>query len=54
MESGRGKRIPIIAMTANVLREDVQKCIESGMDGHVGKPLDIEKVAAVLTKFLCK
>jgi CheY-like chemotaxis protein len=36
--------IPIIAMTANVFREDVEKCLEAGMDGHVGKPLDIDEM----------
>jgi CheY-like chemotaxis protein len=38
--------VPIIAMTANVFREDVEKCFEAGMNGHVGKPLDIEEMMA--------
>jgi CheY-like chemotaxis protein len=38
------KNIPIIAMTANVFREDVEKCLEAGMNDHVGKPLDFEEV----------
>ncbi len=33
------RRIPIIAMTANVLPEQVQRCLEAGMDGHLGKPI---------------
>ena len=40
------RRIPIIAMTANVFEEDIQRCREAGMDSHVGKPVDI----GVLTK----
>ncbi|WP_461251935.1 response regulator, partial [Treponema sp. R8-4-B8] len=34
------KGIPIIAMTANVFREDVEKCLAAGMNSHVGKPID--------------
>jgi signal transduction histidine kinase/DNA-binding response OmpR family regulator len=44
MNIPRAKAIPIIAMTANVFREDVEKCLEAGMDDHVGKPLDFEEV----------
>ncbi|MDR2266872.1 MAG: response regulator [Christensenellaceae bacterium] len=47
------KTIPIIAMTANVFREDVEKCIAAGMNAHVGKPLDFEEVLSVLRKYLC-
>ena len=48
----RGKTIPIIAMTANVFREDVEKCLEAGMNGHVGKPLDLDEVVATLRAYL--
>ena len=34
--------IPIIAMTANVFREDIAKCLAAGMDSHVGKPLNFD------------
>jgi CheY-like chemotaxis protein len=44
--------IPIIAMTANVFREDIEKCLASGMDGHVGKPLDMDEVLSQLEKYL--
>ena len=44
----KAKTIPIIAMTANVFREDVEKCLESGMNGHVGKPLDFDEMLSVL------
>jgi CheY-like chemotaxis protein len=40
----RAKDIPIIAMTANVFKEDVEKCLSAGMDGHVGKPIDFDEV----------
>ena len=44
--------IPIIAMTANVFREDVEKCLEAGMDSHLGKPVDFDEVIDVLHKHL--
>jgi signal transduction histidine kinase/PAS domain-containing protein len=46
------KSIKIIAMTANVFREDVEKCLEAGMDNHVGKPLVLEEVVDKLLIFL--
>jgi len=50
----RHDRLPIIAMTANVFKEDIDECIEAGMDSHLSKPLDIEKVFEVLYKYLFK
>jgi signal transduction histidine kinase len=47
------KAIPIIAMTANVFKEDIERCLEAGMNGHVGKPLDFNEVMKVLNKYLC-
>ena len=44
--------IPIIAMTANVFKEDIQKCLEAGMNGHLGKPIDMQEVMAVLENYL--
>jgi signal transduction histidine kinase/DNA-binding response OmpR family regulator len=46
--------IPIIAMTANVFREDIDKCLGVGMNDHVGKPLDIDKVLEKLRKYIHK
>jgi signal transduction histidine kinase/DNA-binding response OmpR family regulator len=46
--------IPIIAMTANVFREDVEKCLQSGMNDHLGKPLDFDEVLSRLRKYLKK
>ena len=45
------KTIPIIAMTANVFREDIEKCLNAGMNSHVGKPLDFEEVLGRLRSY---
>lgn len=44
-----GAEIPIIAMTANAFAEDVQMALEAGMDAHVPKPIDIDKVERLLS-----
>jgi CheY-like chemotaxis protein len=44
--------VPIIAMTANAMKEDRDKCLESGMDDYVSKPVKKETLAAVLEKWL--
>jgi len=46
------KQIPIVAMTANVFKEDIEKCLAAGMDSHVGKPLDFEEVMNRLRLYL--
>ena len=46
------KTVPIIAMTADVFNEDIEKCVAAGMNGHIGKPIDIDAVLAVLHKHL--
>ena len=45
-----GKEIPIIAMTANAFSEDIQRCLDAGMDAHIAKPVDFEKLKRVLQK----
>ena len=40
--------IPIIAMSADAFSDDVQRCLDSGMNGHLAKPIDIDEVAATL------
>ena len=48
------KRIPIIAMTADAFAEDIQNCIEAGMNGHVAKPIEIDKVLSTIRRLLAK
>ena len=43
--------IPIVAMSANVFREDIEKCLMAGMNDHVGKPLDFNEVFEKLRKY---
>ena len=47
-----GKKIPIIAMTANAFAEDVQAALNAGMDDHVAKPVDMEILTSVITKYI--
>ena len=47
-----GKKIPIIAMTANAFAEDVQAALNTGMDDHVAKPIDMSILISVITKYI--
>ena len=46
--------IPIIAMTANAFAEDRKRAFDAGMNGHIAKPIDIEKLGAVILSVLKK
>ncbi len=46
----QGAVVPIIAMTANVFKEDVERSLASGMSGHLGKPVEVEKLLLLLRK----
>ena len=52
MDHPYAKKIPIIAMTANVFKEDIERCLAAGMNGHVGKPLKFDEVTEILEKYL--
>jgi len=46
------KQIPIVAMTANVFREDIENCLKSGMNSHIGKPIEPESLYETLRRNL--
>jgi PAS domain S-box-containing protein len=52
LDAERAKTIPIVAMTANVFREDVEKCLAAGMNDHLGKPIDVEELFKRLRRYL--
>jgi len=52
MEISKAKTIPIIAMTANVFREDVERCLEAGMNAHIRKPIDFDEMVNTLAQYL--
>jgi signal transduction histidine kinase/CheY-like chemotaxis protein len=52
LEVPQGQTVAIIAMTANVFREDIDRCLENGMNDHVGKPIDLDEVLVKLRTYL--
>ena len=51
LASPRASRVPIIAMTANVLPEQVARCLEAGMNDHLGKPINPMKLVETLARW---
>jgi signal transduction histidine kinase/CheY-like chemotaxis protein len=51
-EHPRATEVPIIAMTANVFREDIERSVAAGMNAHLGKPVDLSAAIAVLRQYL--
>ena len=52
LERQDAKTIPIIAMTANAFREDVERCMEAGMNAHLAKPLDDKTIKQTICEEL--
>ncbi len=48
------KKIPIIALTANAMKEDVEKTREAGMNAHLNKPIEVDKLYSALLAFISK
>ena len=47
-------KVPIIAMTANVMQEDIKRAMDSGMNAHLSKPIELETMLAMLQEILAK
>ena len=50
----KAQNIPIIAMTANVFKSDIDKCLECGMNGHLPKPIDVNAVIETIRSYCMK
>ena len=50
LKNNKKANIPIVAMTANAFEEDRNKAFDAGMDGHIAKPIDIEKLKAAILR----
>lgn len=51
-ENPYAAKVPIVAMTANVFQEDIEHSLASGMNAHIGKPIDLTKLLIVLRRYL--
>lgn len=52
LNCAQAKSIPILAMTANVFREDIENCLKAGMNDHIGKPVDNTDLLIKLDRYL--
>ncbi len=52
LERPDAKTIPIIAMTADAFSEDIQRCIDCGMNAHTAKPINLSEMARLLRKYI--
>lgn len=53
LEREDGRQVPIIAMTADAFADDVKKCLATGMNGHIAKPIEPEKMFAIILRCMC-
>jgi hemerythrin-like metal-binding protein len=52
LELEAARTVPIVAMTANVFTEDIERCLEAGMNDHLGKPLEYNTLITLLRSYL--
>ena len=52
LERGTDNHLPIIAMTAHAMNGDRERCLDSGMDGYVSKPVDISRLVEAINSVL--
>jgi len=52
LDFAKAREIPIVAMTANVFREDVEQCLKAGMNDHIGKPIDYNELLSKIKMYL--
>ena len=52
MQKPATRRLPVLALTANVRADQIAKCLEAGMDGHLSKPIQVSELAAALKHWL--
>lgn len=54
LDRSDAKTVPVIAMTADAFAEDVQKCFDAGMNGHIAKPIEPERLYRLLQDTIFK
>jgi len=54
LERDDAATVPIIAMTADAFGDDIAKCLSAGMNGHISKPIDTEKMIEVMSNLIMK